>query len=74
MENTDKGFNDLQESNRNMNTILKKKEESEANLIQEKFRDRLQLDLERKSLSLKIQADQEEISKQYTQIDELKRF
>lgn len=74
MENTDKGFNDLQESNRNMNTILKKKEESEANLIQEKFRDRLQLDLERKSLSLKIQADQEEISKQYKQIDELKRF
>jgi len=41
MENTDKGFNDLQESNRNMNTNLKKKEESEANLIQEKFRDRL---------------------------------
>lgn len=74
MENTDKGFNDLQESNRNMNTILKKKEESEANLIQEKFRDRLQQDLERKSLSLKIQADQEEISKQYKQIDELKRF
>ena len=74
MENTDKGFNDLQESNRNMNTILKKKEESEANLIQEKFRDRLQQELERKSLSLKIQADQEEISKQYKQIDELKRF
>ena len=43
-------------------------------MIQEKFRDRLQLDLERKCLSLKIQADQEEISKQYKQIDELKRF
>lgn len=42
MENTDKGFSDLQESNKNMNILLKKKEESEANLIQEKFRDKLQ--------------------------------
>jgi len=33
MENTENGFNELKEKNRNMATLIKQKEEVEANLI-----------------------------------------
>lgn len=63
MENTENGFNELREKNRNMSTLIKQKEEIEANLIQEKFKEKIQLDLEKQSFNAKIMADTDMISK-----------